>query len=241
MDDMTTNTPINTEAPQSVPPQPAYVPSMQPKKKTGKVILWIIVILILLAGAVVGGWYVGQMNKDKVVNDAKQTAKEEGIQEGKAQAKQSSSSDSASKANSQTKTTTETTCNADELGLTLNPTPSGAAGTFIYTFTIKNIAKRTCTLGGYPGVSLVNDNGNMIGSPAERANNYEEKKLSLAPNTEVKFEVGVPNKDNFPAGKCKEGATKFRVYPPNDTGYLSVSTAVDTWCPGLTTSPVIAL
>ena len=213
---------------------------MQPKKNTGKVILWTILILVLLAGAVVGGWYFGQMNKDQAVNDAKQTAKEEGIQEGKAQGQQSSSN-ASSAANAQAKTTKETTCNADELDLTLNPDPSGAAGTFVYTFTLKNMGGRTCTLNGYPGLSLVNDNGNMIGSPADRAHNYEEKKLSLAPNTSVKFEAGVPNKDNFPAGKCKEGATKFRVYPPNDTGYLSVETTVSSWCPGLTVSPVLAM
>ena len=236
---MNTNTPMGS-LPQQESPQPAQsIPPTQPRpKKTGKVILWIILVLVLVGAAVVAGWYVGQMNKDQAVETAKQTAKEAGIQEGK---KQNDTSSSSSNTNSQEKTATGTTCNADELSMALNPTPNGGAGTFVYTFTLKNVGKRTCTLGGFPGVSLVNDNGNMIGSPAERATNYEEKKLSLAPNIEVKFEVGVPNKDNFPEGKCKEGAMKFRVYPPNDTGYLSVATDVDSWCPGLTTSPVLAM
>jgi len=237
MDNDTTTPPMNTEAPQNLPPQPAYVPPMQPKKNTGKIILWVVIVLVLLAGAAIGGWYLGKMNQDKAVEDAKQTARLEALAE--------ANKDKAAgkpQENHNAKTATETTCNADELSLKVDPSADGGAGTFVYHLTLKNTGKRTCVLGGFPGVSLVNDNGNMVGQPAERATNYEEKKLTLEPETEVMVMVGVPNSDNFPAGKCTEGATKFRVYPPNDTGYLSApSGTVDAWCPGFSTSPVMTM
>jgi type II secretory pathway pseudopilin PulG len=210
----------------------------QPKKsKAGKVILMVVLAIVLLAAAAAGGWYVGNMQKDKAVEDAKNTAKQEALAEVNA-----NKNSDASKEKNQAKTATETTCNADELSLAVDPSADGGAGTLTYHLTLKNTGKRTCILGGFPGVSLVNDNGNMVGSPAERATNYEEKKLTLAPNTEVMAMVSVANSDNFSDGQCKEGATKFRVYPPNDTGYLSApSGSVDSWCPGFMTSPVMTM
>jgi hypothetical protein len=87
----------------------------------------------------------------------------------------------------------------------------------------------------------VNDNGNMIGSPAERAKNYTEKKLSVAPNAKVKAEMATANSANFSDGQCKAGATKVRVYPPNDVGYLSVTSPIASWCPGFVISPVLSM
>ena len=76
---------------------------------------------------------------------------------------------------------TDTTCNADELTLSLAQGDGGGAGTLNQMIVLTNSSKRTCILGGFPGVSLVNDNGNQIGAPAARASNYSEKKLTLKP------------------------------------------------------------
>lgn len=231
MDDMTTpnNTPF-------IPPQTQWQP---PKKKSnvGKVLSIIFLVIIIAAGAVAGGWYIGKMDKDKAVADAKETARQEALKES------AKKDDNTSAPQALTpKTTTETTCNADELSLTLSPEGEGAAGTIEYQLTLKNTSARTCLLGGFPGVSLVNENGNMIGSPAERAKNYEEKKLTLAPAKEVMIKVSVSNSANFTDGQCKEGATRFRVYPPNDYGYVSTqSGTVKSWCPGFMTSPVLQM
>lgn len=234
MPSMDDNTTPNTNM--AVDPTPQWQP--QPKKsKAGKVVLWVLLVIILVAGAVAGGWYIGNMEKEKAVENAKRAATQ--------QAQEATKKDSTEPTTPQgltPKTATETTCNADELSLALSTETEGAAGTITHHLTLQNISTRTCILGGFPGVSLVNENGNMIGSPAERAKNYEEKKLTLAPKKEVMIELAVSNSTNFTDGQCKEGATKFRVYPPNDYGYVSVSSGnVKTWCPGFTTSPVLQM
>jgi predicted small lipoprotein YifL len=227
MDDST-----NTNTYMSSPPTP------EPKKKTGKVILWVLLVLVLIAGGVAGGYYYANMNKNSEVEAAKQSAKADADKQAAATIKKAASD---AEVKTQAKTGTDTTCNADELGLAVAPSANSGAGTIVYDLTLTNMGKRTCTLGGFPGVSLVNANGNMIGLPAERAKNYTEKKLTLAPNAKVKAEMATANSANFSDGQCKEGAAKIRVYPPSDAGYLSVASPVASWCPGFSISPVLSM
>ena len=199
-------------------------------------------ILVLIIGGL-GGYFIGQNNKNQEVNNAKQAAAKEAADEAKANAQKAltkADADKTPQEKAPAKVATDTTCNADELTLTTEAA-GGAAGTLSYNVILTNGGKRTCTLGGFPGVSLVNDNGNQVGSPAERATNYEEKKLTLAPGVKAMAVVSISNSSNFPDGQCKTGATKLRVYPPNDTGYLSVATTINAWCPGFMTSPVLSM
>jgi hypothetical protein len=207
---------------------------------TKKTILWVIVAIIVVALGSLGGYALGQMNKQHDVDTAKSEATK--------QAKKDASSDKTNGDNTGSstptvvpKTVTETTCNADELSLTTQQGSDSGAGTIAYNLVLTNVGKRACILGGFPGASLVNDNGNQVGSPAVRADNYTEKKLTLQPGSKVYAVASVENSSNFDDGQCKTGATKFRVYPPNDTGYLSVVSPVDTWCPGFMVSPVLAM
>lgn len=206
-------------------------------RKGGKVVLWIFVILLVLAGGAAAGYFYGQYEKNQAVEKAKQDA------QNAAQAEIDKAKEQANKQNTAPeKTVTDATCNADELSLALE-SADAAAGTYSYNLTFTNIGSRNCTLYGYPGVSLVNDNGNMIGSPAERTENSQELTLTLEPQGKVKSIVYASNSDNFTDGQCKEGATKVRVYPPNDTGYISVPTVetLMSWCPGFQVSPVMEL
>jgi hypothetical protein len=204
--------------------------------KAKKIIIITLVVIVILAIGGLGGYFLGQNHKNQEVDKAKQ-ATQNAMAKDIAKAKEDTK-----KAAPLTppKTMTETTCNADELSLA-SSVSDAAAGTVSYDITFTNTGKRACTLGGFPGVSLVNDNGNQIGSPAQRATNYIEKKLTLTPNQKVKAVVSVANDGNFDPGVCKEGATKLRVYPPSDTGYLSVATDIDAWCPGFEISPVLAI
>lgn len=197
-------------------------------------ILWTAVVIVILALGGVSGYFLGQMHKTQEVDLAKTSAKHEALAQVKTDSEKTQNKAPA-------KPVMDTTCNADELSLTVKTGSDSGAGTLAYNLELTNMGKRTCTLGGFPGVSLVNDNGNQIGSPADRAKNYTEKKLTLAPNGKVKAVVSVANSSNFSDGQCKAGATKFRVYPPSDTGYLSVATTVDSWCPGFMISPVLEM
>lgn len=205
---------------------------MHTKKIIGIIVL--VAAMLSLGGA--GGYLWAQSTKSQEIDSAKQTAKLETLQRA---SREKTVALQEAEANAKTKLNTETTCNADELSLA-TAVGDAAAGTVNYNLTLTNTSKRTCTLGGFPGVSLVNANGNSVGLPAERATNYAEKKLTLAPGQKAKAVVSISQPGNFSNGQCKAGATKLRVYPPNDTGYLSVATAIDTWCPGFVTSPVLA-
>ncbi len=137
------------------------------------------------------------------------------------------------------KPTTVATCNADELALTTEGGNPPGAGTLALNIVLTNTGARECSLFGYPGVSLVNNNGNQIGQPAGRATNYPENTIKLAPGASTTAILTYPEAGNFDPGTCADGATKLRVYPPNDTGYISVAqTAITSWCPGFETSPV---
>lgn len=142
--------------------------------------------------------------------------------------------------NVQPKVVTEPTCNADELSLTLGEGDGGSAGSLSTSLVFTNIGTRECTLGGYPGVSLVNDNGNQIGSPAERITGEEAKTITLGAQASATALVVYPEESNFDAGTCSDGATKLRVYPPNDYGYLSIASPITAWCPGFQVGPVTA-
>lgn len=205
-------------------------------EKTKKIVYITLVAIVVLALGGLAGYLIGQNNKQQEVEQARQEAAQQQAQPDSAPQPDERPAHEKAPA----KTTTETTCNADELALALGE-GSGAAGTFYYPITFTNTSDRTCTLFGYPGVSLVNDNGNQIGQPAERAP-ADEATVTLAPGQVAQSNVGVPNSGNFPAGQCEDGATKLRVYPPNDTGYLSVASGnITSWCPGFSVSPVVAM
>jgi flagellar basal body-associated protein FliL len=212
---------------------------MGPKKSKGnRVLVGVLIALLVLAAGAAGGYFWGQYQKDMAVEQAKKDAQSAAQQEINKAHEEANKQKTAPE-----KTVTETTCNADELSLELSAADA-AAGTYAYDLTFTNMSDRTCTLYGYPGVSLVNDNGNMIGSPAERTENSEELTMTLAPEDKVKAVVYASNSNNFSDGQCKEGATKLRVYPPNDTGYLSIATQdtfLNVWCPGFEVSPVMGV
>jgi hypothetical protein len=237
----TKNTTNQNVTPPTSPPvttatEPA--PSWTPPKKTsgmGKGVIATLVAVLALAGGLVAGYYWSNMQKNQEIESAKTATKAETLKVAAADLEKT-------KTEAKQKTATATTCNADELSLTTSASSEGTgAGTVAYNLVLTNISKRTCVLGGFPGVSLVNVNGNQVGTPADRTTNYIEKELTLAPNTKVKAIVSVSNSSNFSDGQCKADATKFRVYPPNDVGYLSVASPVDSWCPGFTVSPVLAM
>jgi uncharacterized protein DUF4232 len=216
---------------------PTLQPAGKKGSKAGRVLGMLLLILILMA-ATAAGIYMWKQNE--------LTAQKKDFDSKLAAAQAEKSTDKTPTADSRPaheltppKVATASTCNADELTLSLTNGDGGGAGTINQVAVLTNSGKRTCTLFGFPGVSLVNDNGNQVGSPADRAKNYTEKTVTLKPTEKAKAVISFSDPGNFEAGKCKTGATKLRVYAPNDTGYLSVASPMITaWCPGFATSPV---
>jgi hypothetical protein len=192
--------------------------------KALKVIGIIVLALIVLGGIGVGAYMFGKSQTDTtVVNN--NTGDD------------SNNSDSN---NVQPKKVTDVTCNADELSLTLGQGDGGAAGSNSLGLIFTNTGSRECSLSGYPGVSLVNANGNQVGSPAARTEGSTATTVKLAAGATATALVVYPVEGNFDPGTCQDGATKLRVYPPNDYGYLSIASPITGWCPGFQVGPVTA-
>ncbi len=227
----------NTLSPQD---QTSHNLSMKPKSKSSaKTLLVILLVLLVLAAGAAAGYFYSQKDKDQAVKDAQAVATAESNKTGN---NQSTTETRPTHETTPPKTKEGKTCNADELSLTTAVADGGgAAGTIYYSIVLTNKGSRSCDLGGYPGVSLVNDNGNQIGSPADRVTGQPEALVTLAPGAKAQAVIGVPQSNNFPAGQCKEGATKLRVYPPSDTGYLSGLSEIKSWCPGFNVAPVKAV
>ena len=210
---------------------------------TKKTIIITAGIVIALVAGTAGGYFYAQTKADQKISSLKQEQKA-AIDKATADAKvkentNNTKTDSSRPAHEKTppKISAETTCNTDELSLSTETNNGGGAGVLSFNIVFTNIGTRTCTLFGYPGVSLVNANGNQIGKPADRRTSTEAR-ITLAPKVSARSVVYVPNEANFDNGVCKDGVTKLRVYAPNDTGYLSTMTTQTSWCPGFAVEPV---
>ncbi|MDT0341530.1 DUF4232 domain-containing protein [Streptomyces litchfieldiae] len=114
------------------------------------------------------------------------------------------------------------TCASVELALALRGA-GAAAGSAMFTLEFTNTADRTCTLTGYPGVSLVTgDEGTQAGAPATRG---EERgtaaTVALAPGERAVADLRVSRAENYPAEDCAPVETRgLRVYPPDERDAL---------------------
>jgi tellurite resistance protein TehA-like permease len=129
-------------------------------------------------------------------------------------------------------TTASQACMTSELNLGYsNDAGGGAAGSIYSTITLKNSGSRTCTITGYPGVSLVHDTTIQVGNPAERSTTNAVTTIRLSPGGVASATLRQVN-NNFDPGVCKDGATQLRVYPPDQTVPLLLNTTISSWCPG---------
>ncbi|MFI5240134.1 MAG: DUF4232 domain-containing protein [Candidatus Saccharimonadia bacterium] len=115
---------------------------------------------------------------------------------------------------------------------------SSAAGTTYKNLILTNVGKLSCTLVGYPGVSLVDASGNQLGSPATRSGSSGAA-VTLAPNGEASAILSFPDPGVLPVGKCSAAATNLRVYPPNQTASIDVADN-DQACPGFLVYPIVS-
>ena len=87
------------------------------------------------------------------------------------------------------------------------------------TIVFTNTSGTTCTLYGYPGVSLVSAPPyTQIGLAAQRGTTTPVKLITLATGATASAVVQIVDALNFPPATC--GPTKaafLRIYPPNQT------------------------
>jgi hypothetical protein len=95
----------------------------------------------------------------------------------------------------------------------------GTAGSVYTTIDFTNISNVTCTLYGYPGVSLQTARPlHQIGKPAKENPATPRKLITLQPQTTANALLRIVDAGNYPAGTCGPTTAHYlQVYPPNQT------------------------
>lgn len=159
----------------------------------------------------------------------------------------SSGSDNAS-STSTTSTTTPTSsssststtkpsnhCATANLSASLGETQSGAGQRYT-ALILTNTGPTACELRGFPGVSLLDPSGTMIGEPASREGT-EGGTVNLGPGGSASSALHTTAEGMGPA--CTSTSTKMRVYPPDNTQALEFAAAY-TACGGFKVSTLVA-
>lgn len=118
-------------------------------------------------------------------------------------------------------------CPTRDLGLKLG-LAQGALGSTYQVIDFTNIGTATCTLYGYPGVSLTGGTPvHQLGLAANEDPSTPRKLVTLAPGAVANALLRIVNAGNYPTSKCAPVNAKFlQIYPPNQTtpAYLSYHT-----------------
>jgi hypothetical protein len=95
----------------------------------------------------------------------------------------------------------------------------GAAGSTYIPIVFTNNSDATCTLYGYPGVSLAGGSPvRQIGTAADENQATPRQLVTLAPGAAGSALLRIVAAQNFPAARCHQvPATYLQVYPPNQT------------------------
>ena len=95
----------------------------------------------------------------------------------------------------------------------------GYAGGVYVVIDFTNTSGKTCTLYGYPGVSLVSGPPyTQIGLAAKRSTSTPKKLLTLTPGATAHALLQIVDALNYPPASCGPAkATALKVYPPNQT------------------------
>ena len=95
----------------------------------------------------------------------------------------------------------------------------GTAGSVYTTIDFTNISNVTCTLYGYPGVSLQTARPlQQIGKPAKENPLTPRKLVTLQPQTTANALLRIVDAGNYPPSTCGPATAHYlQVYPPNQT------------------------
>ena len=95
----------------------------------------------------------------------------------------------------------------------------GYAGGVYQVIDFTSTSSASCTLYGYPGVSLVTGPPYaQLGSAAKRSTTTPVKLVTLAPGETADALLQIVDALNFPPATCSPAkATNLKVYPPNQT------------------------
>lgn len=135
-----------------------------------------------------------------------------------------------------TTTLSPTLCATAQLQASLGQTEA-AAGQIYVPIVFVNTGTKPCELRGFPGVSLLGPDGTQIGQPATR-NGAEGASVTLASNGTASALLRTANSTGG-TSNCTAAASTIRVYPPDNTGALFISSTFSA-CGGMSIGTVVA-
>lgn len=130
----------------------------------------------------------------------------------------SSSSGSAPATASPSSATAGPACAASALRVKLGLAQGYAGGTY-QTIDFTNTSSASCTLYGYPGVSLASGPPHtQIGLAAKRGTTPPARLVTLTAGGTASSSLQIVDAQNYPPSSCRPvKATELRIYPPNQT------------------------
>ncbi|MER6075248.1 DUF4232 domain-containing protein [Streptomyces sp. NPDC001817] len=101
----------------------------------------------------------------------------------------------------------------------------GTAGSVYQVIDFTNISQTTCTLYGYPGVSLAGGSPvHQIGPAATRNTTAPRALVTLAPRATGNVLLRITDAGNYPTAQCHPTAAQYlQVYPPGQTTPIYVA------------------
>jgi Protein of unknown function (DUF4232) len=115
-------------------------------------------------------------------------------------------------------------CQSGNLAVTAG-VGQGTAGSVYATVTFTNHGSRTCTLYGYPGVSVgTGAPFHQVGMGAAENPSPPRELVTLTPGGAASAVLQVADAGNYSTGQCRPKHTsELQVYPPNQTQALDVA------------------
>jgi hypothetical protein len=108
----------------------------------------------------------------------------------------------------------------------------GTAGSIYQVIDFTNISNASCTLFGYPGVSLASGTPvTQVGAAASRTTDTAARLVTLGPGQTANALLRIVEAGNYSAATCTPTTTTYlQIYPPNQTtpiylGYKSTGCA----------------
>lgn len=102
---------------------------------------------------------------------------------------------------------------------------SQAAGSELMNLTLTNTSGHACTIFGYPGMMLQDQNGNGQATTVTRNHSLTPKTITLADtaaaSTTVRFGFDVPGPGEPTSGPCEPASYSLLITPPNETTQLT--------------------
>ena len=110
-------------------------------------------------------------------------------------------------------------CVTSQLSLAAGPT-NGAAGSLYTSFSFANTTGTPCSMEGFPGVSLLNDAGVIVGQPATRDGSAAPSvRLGTGQRAEFILRVGTATRTGC---NVPRPSSQIEVYPPGQTVPLRI-------------------